>query len=254
MSLQELDRAISEADHSQRTLAQTRREAQAELTDFIRTRTEIECIVKDLEAAGASAGGKREQLEAELAQVQRKVVEKEAALEALLPEWDEQRTTEATEKRRLDEANAKLNALFAKQGRASKFRTKSERDGFLRHEIQAMKAYQEGQTTALEGARLSLETSRRSQVEIDAQIQGVQEKIDDGRKRVKDVGEEAVRLKDQLTELTERRKDLWREDTRLDSMVSRAADELRTAERALAGMMDKVSIQTMFQLSCLLST
>ena len=68
------------------------------------------------------------------------------------------------------------------------------------------------------------------------------------------MGEEAVRLKDQLTELTERRKDLWREDTRLDSMVSRAADELRTAERALAGMMDKVRIQKMFQLSCLQST
>ena len=68
------------------------------------------------------------------------------------------------------------------------------------------------------------------------------------------MGEEAVRLKDQLTELTERRKDLWREDTRLDSMVSRAADELRTAEWALAAMMDKVRIQKMFQLSCLQST
>ena len=118
--MQDLDRAISEAEHSQRTLTQTHREAQAELTDFIRTRTEIECIIKDLEAAGASASRKREQLEVDLAQVQQKVAEKEAALVALLPEWEEQRTTEATEKRRLDEANAKLNALFAKQGRASK--------------------------------------------------------------------------------------------------------------------------------------
>ena len=115
MSLQDLDRAISEAEHSQRTLTQTRREAQAELTDFIRMHTEIECIIKDFEAAGASASGKREQLEAELAQVQQKVAEKEAALEALLPEWAEQQVTGAMEKRRLDEANAKLNALSAKQ-------------------------------------------------------------------------------------------------------------------------------------------
>ena len=41
--------------------------------------------------------------------------------------------------------------------------------------------------------------------------------------------------------MTERRKDLWREDSKVDNLVSRASDELRTAERALAGMMDKVS-------------
>jgi len=173
MSLQELDRAISEAEHSQRTLAQTHWKAQVEVTDFIGMRTEIE-------AAGASAGGKHEQLEAELAQVQQKVAEKEAALEALLPEWDKQWMMEVIKKWRLDEANTKLNALFVKQGQASKFHTKLERNAFLRHEIQAMKAYQHGQTTALEGARLLLETSCQSQVEIDAQIWGVHEKIDHG--------------------------------------------------------------------------
>ena len=92
-----------------------------------------------------------------------------------------------------EEANAKLNTLFAKQGRASKFRTKSESDAFLWHEIEAMKAYQQGQTTVLDG---SLETSRRSQVEIEAEIWGVHEKMDDGWKRVKDAGEETVRLKE----------------------------------------------------------
>jgi len=254
MSLQELDRDISEAEHSQRTLAQTRQKAQAEVTDFIGTHTEIECIIKDLEAAGASAGGKHEQLEAELAQVQQKVTEKEAALEALLPEWDEQWTMEAIKKQRLDKANAKLNALFAKQGRASKFHTKLEKNVFLRHEIQAMKAYQHRQTTALEGARLSLEMLHQSQVEINAQIWGVHEKIDHGWKREKDMGEEAIILKDQLTELMERMKDLWREDTRLDSMVSHPLCCPQLISSALAGMMDKVGIQAMFQLFYLLST
>lgn len=35
-------------------------------------------------------------------------------------------------------------------------------------------------------------------------------------------------------------RDLWREDAKLDSTVAHAREELRTAERALAGMMDKV--------------
>jgi structural maintenance of chromosome 3 (chondroitin sulfate proteoglycan 6) len=43
-------------------------------------------------------------------------------------------------------------------------------------------------------------------------------------------------------EMTEKRRDLWREDTKLDSLVSHAVDELRTAERSPAGMMDKVRV------------
>ncbi|KAF8975464.1 hypothetical protein BDQ17DRAFT_1441510 [Cyathus striatus] len=85
-----------------------------------------------------------------------------------------------------------------------------------------MKAYKTSQTAALEAMRVELETSNKSQLEIDEQITS-----------------EIATLKEQNSELTERRKDLWREDTKLDSLVSRAADELKSYERALASMMDK---------------
>jgi structural maintenance of chromosome 3 (chondroitin sulfate proteoglycan 6) len=35
-------------------------------------------------------------------------------------------------------------------------------------------------------------------------------------------------------------RDLWREDAKLETTVGHARDELRTAERTLATMMDKV--------------
>ena len=174
-------------------------------------------------------------------QVEEKVAEKEAFLQELLPEWQEQRALESTEKRRLDEASANLNSLFAKQGRATKFRTKSERDAFLRHEIGSVSAYKTNQASALEVTRGELGTGRQSQNEIDTLIQTVQGKIEDGRQKAKEISENLAGFKDQHTELTERRKDLWREDSKVDSLVSRASDEMRTAERALAGMMDKVS-------------
>ena len=159
----------------------------------------------------------------------------------MLPEWEEQRALESTEKRRLDEANANLNSLFAKQGRATKFRTKSERDAFLRQEIASVSAYKTNQASALEVTRGELDTGRQSQNEIDILIQQVQGRLEDGRQKTKEISENLAGLKAQHTELTERRKDLWREDSKVDSLVSRASDELRTAERALAGMMDKVS-------------
>lgn len=239
--LQDLEKAISEAKHTLKTVALTRKDAQAELTDFVRTRTELECTIEDLRAADANAGGKREELEWELAQVEEKIVEREETLQELTPEWEAQRALEATEKRKLDEASARLASLFAKQGRATKFRSKGERDTFLKGEIASMKAFQKTQAAALETTRAELEAARQGMGEIDAQIAGVHSRIDDGKQRVRDLSEQAVGLKDQHSEFVERRKDLWREDTKLDSLVGRAGDELRTAERALAGMMDKVN-------------
>ncbi|KAG6840817.1 hypothetical protein C0991_004108 [Blastosporella zonata] len=237
--ISDLEKDISETKHSQQTLKITRDDTQAELTDFVRTRTELECTIADLRAANANAGGKREELEAQLARVEAKIAEKEAVLEQLLPEWTEQRTLEATEKRSLDEANAKLAALFAKQGRTTKFRTKSERDAYLKHEIGLMEEYRRNQRVALTTTQTELEAARPGRAEIDGQIAEVQNKIEDGRKRVRDLSEQVSGFKDQHSEFTERRKDLWREDTKLESIVGRAMEELRTSERLLAGMMDK---------------
>ena len=58
--VQDLEKSIADARHALETVAQSRRDTQFELTDFIRTRTELECIIEDLRAAGQNVGGMRE--------------------------------------------------------------------------------------------------------------------------------------------------------------------------------------------------
>jgi structural maintenance of chromosome 3 (chondroitin sulfate proteoglycan 6) len=189
---------------------------------------------------GASVGGKQAELDAELVRIMEQITDKERGLEELLPEWEAQRFKETTEKRKLDEANVKLTALFAKQGRVNRFKTKAERDAFLRREIASIKAFQAEQTGALHDIKAELDTSRTGKTEVELGIAGVQGRIEDGRKRVKELADRSVALKEKQTELMEQRKDLWREDSKLDSLLRHANDELKTAERNLASMMDKV--------------
>ncbi|CAK5264291.1 unnamed protein product [Mycena citricolor] len=237
--VQELERIISETKHSLETAGSTRQDAQSELTDFIRSRTELECIVNDLRNAGVRAGGRREQNEAELVQIETQIEAREGSLAEILPDWESVRAEESTERRALDEANGRIGALSAKRGRGAKFRTKAERDAFLRQEITSMGEYKESQTDALRTTKTGLQEAQRSLGELDGQISNVQGKIEDGRRRTKELVDEITSLKEQESELVEKRKDLWREDAKIDSQVSRAATELKTAERALAGMMDK---------------
>ncbi|KAJ7632426.1 structural maintenance of chromosome protein 3 [Roridomyces roridus] len=237
--IQNLEKSISDIKHTLETLGTTRQDAQAELTDFIRSRTELECIVQDLQTAGDSAGGKRDEYENELAQVEQQIDAREASLAALMPDWEATRARESSERRALEEANTRLGALFAKQGRGAKFRTKAERDAFLKQEITSMSGYKKSQTAALQTTKVELRDAHKGLGEIDTQITGVQGKIEDGRTKIKELTDEINVLREKNAELTEKRKDLWREDSKLESLVGRAAAELKTAERALAGTMDK---------------
>lgn len=237
--IQDMEKELSEVKHSLQSHSGLRKEAQTELTELIRSRTELTCTVEDLQMAGARAGGKRAEFEAELEDIATQINSKERTLQKLLPDWESRRSAETIEKRRLDEANARLSALFAKQGRVTKFKNKADRDVYLKQQIASMQAYQTSQTEALQVSKLELDTAQRSQAEVDEKIASLHSKIEDGRQKVTEMADEIRTLKEQQSELTEARKDKWREDTKLESLVGRAADELRTAERQLAGMMDK---------------
>ena len=237
---QRLENLISSTKHSLSTLSLTRQGAQSELNDLIRTRTEVECIIADLHASSDLDGGKRAALESELLAVEKQITHKERDLTKLIPQWESQRAKEGAEKRKASEASTKLGALFAKQGRVNRFKSKAERDAFLKNEIASVGSYQTTRTAALEATRAELGTARQSLEEIEERIAGVRGSIDNGRQRVKDLGEQIVELKDEQSELLERRKELWREDTKLGSLVSHASDEKRSAENNLASMMDKV--------------
>lgn len=244
-----MEQSIKELRSSLATLTLTRQGTNADLTELVRARTELDCIVSDLRIASDRAGGKHEELEGELALIQQQIAEKEAALAELRPEWEEHRARENEEKRRMEEARARLDALYSKQGRLNRFRTRAERDRFLRQEIAGLEAYRTTQTQALDTVRNALEQTRGAVTDVEERLEAIQGRAEDGRNRFKELGENIARLRDEHAEMSERRKELWREETKLKSMVDSEADELRQAERTLASMMDKVREHELMGLS-----
>lgn len=244
--IQRLENLILSTKHSLSTLNLTRQGTQSELNDLIRSSTEVECIIADLRSSSSLDGDKRSAFEAELANVEAQIGQKERELATLIPKWDAQKAKESMERRKAQEASTQLGALFAKQGRVNRFRTKGERDAFLKGEIASVGSYKTTRSAALESTREELDIARRTLEEVKERTAGVHESIDDGRKRVRDLGEQLTALKDEQAELAERRKELWREETKLNSMLSHAMDQKRTAENHLASMMDKVGQNSCF--------
>ena len=187
-------------------------------------------------------------LESDLTAVENQIKQKEKELGTVLPQWEAHRAKESREKRKAQEASTRLEALFAKQGRVNRFRTKAERDNFLENEVTSLGSYQATRTSALETTRTELDSARQSLAEVQERMEGVQGRMEDGRKRTNDLTEQIKSLKEDQVDLVERRKELWREDTRLQSLVTHASDEKRSAENNLASMMDKVWLHLRFSL------
>jgi structural maintenance of chromosome 3 (chondroitin sulfate proteoglycan 6) len=241
---QKLENQISAARHEHSTLQLTKHGAQAELADLIRSQKELELRIADLLAADARAGGQRSALEGELVDIEAQIMQKEASLAALLPQWETHRASEADQRHALDEANGKLTALYAKQGRLERFRTRAERDQFLHSEVAALESHQMVQNGALETSNVELQTAVTQRDQLDERMTDVIKRGQDSRGWAREIGEELAELADQRGNWVEQRKDLWREDAKLDSTRNHAVDELRSAERSLASMMDKVNADT----------
>ena len=210
------------------------------MNDLVRSCTELECTVEDLTAAGERSSGRREELETELTNLNAEIAQAEAELAQLIPEWEQRKEAELTEKRSLELAKGQLGALYSKQGRLSKFRTQGERDNYLRSEIDSVEAFRVNQLAALQSAQQDLASSRASLQGIEARITDAETHASGGREKVKDLSVQIAALKNESAELTERRKELWREETKLTGQISHALEELRSADRNLASMMDKV--------------
>ncbi|KAF9220475.1 RecF/RecN/SMC protein [Gyrodon lividus] len=237
--IQRLEQKISQTKHNLSALGITRQDAQSELSDLIRSRTEFECIIADLQSAGEHEGGRRSALEGEITAVEQQIRGKEEELFQLTPLWTDSRSRETAEKRKMEEARTQLDALFAKQGRVKRFRTRVERDNYLRQEVASLEAYQNTRAAVLDMTKQDLASTRESLNDIIRRVDGIQGSVEDGRQRVRNLGEQLAKLKDQQSDLSERRKELWREDSKLDGLLAHAGDELKSAERSLAAMMDK---------------
>jgi len=86
--IQKLENQIPTAKHELSTPQLTKHGAQAELADLNRSQKELELRIADLRAADARAGGQRSSLEGELVEIEAQILQREATLAALLPQWE----------------------------------------------------------------------------------------------------------------------------------------------------------------------
>lgn len=272
------DRNLATCRQRLEILSIDHRQASSDRREATKAKAQVECIVSDAEDAGSTSyfalneaatdplhpaekGSVRvAEFAAELARVEALILEKEAELMEAAPAWEDRRDEESALREQLDAAETTLRTLAAKQGRTSQFKTQKDRDAHLRETLKSRKSLVESREKRLEDLKKDLAEAKKDLADA-ADRASEQRKAMVGRKEeLVKLNDELVKIKEDESEKIEKRKlvvfysprskvradqsrrDLWKVDARLDSQAKNAQTELKTRERELFTMMDRVRL------------
>ncbi|EUC62501.1 chromosome segregation protein SudA [Rhizoctonia solani AG-3 Rhs1AP] len=234
-----LERQISSHRQTLAILGSTRPALRFDLADLTATRAKAQLAIQDLQERGEMGEQRREEMQAELEAVETRAAEVEASLIEIRPEWEEVVEQEKEEKRLMDEAQTRLGALHAKQGRISRFSSRAERDNYLRTEIIGLKSAENAVVQSLSVVEEDIASTREKIEDLQRRATESREQLQEKGELFTQLGEEIVQKNAKKAKLVEQRKELWREDTKYEQLVGSAKGELHATQRTLAGMMDR---------------
>ena len=133
--LSEIDAEIRELKQQVEFFNVDKKQLETERKDTSRSKAKIELDLKALNDGLSAAQQAKSQHEEELRLLQDTIQEHEESLKNITPEFEAIQEEEHTLKAALDSAEATRQRLYAKQGRNARFRSKRERDDWLRKEI-----------------------------------------------------------------------------------------------------------------------
>ncbi|GAB0132662.1 hypothetical protein EsDP_00001091 [Epichloe bromicola] len=236
--ISKLDAKIHSLQRELELLQIDRRQHEEDRRDCAKALAKMELKVKNLKDGQSAQEQARAQHESDLHSVQSEITQKEKQLANILPEYKKKKQQEDEIRRQLDTAEASRARLFAKQSRGSRFKNKSERDAWLKQEVEEL--------------NLTISAQKANKLEAEEEVGRVQESIRQTEEEVAQLrsrlanwsgdrvlmADEANQARVTLDRLNDERKLIRREEDKLNSVIANARQEKEQAERELSHAVD----------------
>lgn len=207
--------------------------AEDERRELRAAHAKLERELADAVAARRGGEGDSKETQAALKQVRQTIKTTERKLASAKPAFE---THAANEKRlaaELAEAERRLDELYAKQGRAGRFKSKKERDAWIDAEVarlQATLAEYTKQAAALDAEQAK---SAAALAQLDERIAARERGVSERRVGLEKGAKQITELRIRRDTLASERKELWRDDAHVGAELTEKRAECAAAERAL---------------------
>lgn len=121
----------------------------------------------------------------------------------------------------------------------ARFKSRRERDDYLKQELKSVKTTLEDLKTQQEKLNGDISLSEENLSGREAGAQTLQKQLDSHRSQLESINSSWSSVKQARDGQYEKRKDLWRQDAQLDAMIASQREEYRKANQLLFSTMDK---------------
>lgn len=233
-----LDAEIHKLQKQMELLRIDRRQLEVDRRDNAKKRAKAELAVKGLSDTQSAHKNAKEERDAELNRVKVAISSKETELKKLMPELEKRKRKEAEVRQALDTAEAGRQRLFTKQTRGTQFRSKSERDNWLKKEIDDLNMTLGTQKATRLDAEEQVNNIQKSIQELEDEIEALRQKNGAFASDRAALSEGHSKAKDVVHKLQEEIKHLRKQDDTLDKELLDAQEERAKAENVLRKSMD----------------
>jgi structural maintenance of chromosome 3 (chondroitin sulfate proteoglycan 6) len=233
-----LDAEIHKLQKQMELLRMDRRQLDEDRRENAKARAKAELAVKSLSDSMSAQEQAKEEHETELNRVKAAISSKEAELKKLMPDLEKRKRKEAEVRQALDAAEAGRQRLFTKQTRGTQFKSKAERDAWLKKEIDDLNMTLSTQKATRLDAEEQVDNIQTSIRELEEEIESLRQKNGAFGSDRAVLSEKYNKAKDVVHKLQEEIKQLRKKDDTLDKEISDAQEEKIKAENVLRKSMD----------------
>ncbi|KAL4820307.1 chromosome segregation protein sudA [Aspergillus spinulosporus] len=233
-----VDAEIAECKQQIEFLKVDKAQLEDERREASKALAQVELQAKSLSDNQAAAQESKARHDEHLKAVQSAIEERQTELKELIPRFISAKDAEDAARAKLTEAETARQRLYAKQGRNSRFKNKSERDKWLQAEIKNNNASISSVQSVLLQTQEDIKDIENGIALLEPETERLRQQIDGRGDTIQSVEQQVQAAKDERDRLMDQRKELWREEAKLDSILINASNEVDRAERNLSQMMD----------------
>ncbi|KAL4760010.1 chromosome segregation protein SMC [Aspergillus foveolatus] len=234
----QVDAEIAECKQQIEFLKVDKAQLEDERREASKALAQVELQAKSLSDNQAAAQESKTRHDKNLKAVQSAIEERQTELKELIPRFISAKDAEDSARAKLTEAETARQRLYAKQGRNSRFKNKSERDKWLQAEIKNNNASISSVQSVLSQTQEDIKDIENDIALLEPETERLRQQIDGRGDTIQIVEQQVQAAKDERDRLMDQRKELWREEAKLDSILINASNEVDRAERNLSQMMD----------------
>lgn len=205
-AMAQIDAEIAECRQQIEFLKVDKAQLEDERREASKSLAQIELQAKSLSDNQVAAQALKSRHDTDLNSVQTAIREREAELQQILPQFNASKDQEDAVKAQLTEADTSRQRLYAKQGRNSRFKNKSERDKWLQMEIRESKRSVSTVEGVVSQTQEDIQELEREIAELEPETERLRKQIDGRGDTMHSFDQQVQNAKDERDRLMDQRK------------------------------------------------